>query len=148
MSKVIFLLDGQCVHVGPQRDRQPMADAECTDDPGSGKTAIYREAEASQTLGYEGGRIVLLECRLGVRMQMPSPGRHLRVQACELVDSRHRQRLPPASATPVKLVITPLDSHSMEDCRSTPAPNPNGKAGSTKKSGHPRTYAAEMGVML
>jgi hypothetical protein len=93
MREVVGFGKRQRVHVGAQADRGTLADAQRADDTGAGEAAVHVDAEAGQALGDEHRGLVLLERRLRMRMQMLPPRRHLRLQASQLFDRRHRSSL-------------------------------------------------------
>ena len=88
------LVDRQRVHVGAQADQIAAATGpQHPDHAGLGQPRVHLvEAKAAQLVSDEGGRSHFLETEFGMRVQIPTPSRHLALKVADPVDDRHGSR--------------------------------------------------------
>ena len=87
--ELVGLLDEECVHVGPQPHRRPVARAQRADDAGPRQAPVHRYAEFIEPPGDEVGRALLLEGGFGMGVQVPPPGGHVVVEPGNPFDDGH-----------------------------------------------------------
>jgi hypothetical protein len=77
IGKLVGLVDRQRIHVRPQSDRRAIASSENADHARLANVAMNPTAKFGKLTGNKLGGAVLLEAKLGVRMQVSPPRGHL-----------------------------------------------------------------------
>ena len=98
-GKIVQLLDGQGVQVGAQGHfaATPLPSFQRGDEPGAGHAFAHLDACLTQPAGHVGRRVVFLERKLGMGMQVAAYGQHLVLHLAralpDLLDHRLRMSL-------------------------------------------------------
>jgi hypothetical protein len=86
-------VDRQGIHISTQPDRGAIAGSENADYAGLADIAMNLAAKFGKLAGDELGRAMLLEAKLGVCVQVLSPGRHFAVKQIDEMGNLYREHL-------------------------------------------------------